>query len=223
MSDALMLPASLSLSPELCVLDVLSLPARSTNDNWLTQIWVLSCTGKYKIRNYIYLFLFKSPKNIIQCTALFFHGYQVAITSHNNGPISLSPRLEIKLPTEVVLSILRLFFIKEILEKMISWKEYATLLLMEINLWTRTHSLAASSAQSWPWQWYISKWRTAVWLVQTRLGLAYLGECLHLRWVYLPVRQYLRIHESISINNKPLNKPPSLCPIILTLMSALNK
>ena len=59
MSDALMLPASLSLSPELCVLDVLSLPARSTNDNWLTQIWFLSCTDKIK-----YQVLYTSLKDL---------------------------------------------------------------------------------------------------------------------------------------------------------------
>ena len=39
----LMLPASLNLSPALFVLDVLSDPARSTNESWETTVLVLSC------------------------------------------------------------------------------------------------------------------------------------------------------------------------------------
>ena len=38
----LMLPASLNLSPALFVLDVLSDPARSTNESWETTVLVLS-------------------------------------------------------------------------------------------------------------------------------------------------------------------------------------
>ena len=46
-------------------------------------------------------------------------------------------------------------------------------------------SLTAASAQSWPWQRYRSKRRTAVRLVQTRLGRANLCECVRLPWEYL--------------------------------------
>ena len=39
MSEALMLPASLSRSPALLVRDVLSDPARSTSESWDTTTW----------------------------------------------------------------------------------------------------------------------------------------------------------------------------------------
>ena len=48
----LMLPASLSLSPALLVLDVRSEPARSTNESWEIVILVLSCIEmEYKYSN----------------------------------------------------------------------------------------------------------------------------------------------------------------------------
>ena len=75
------------------------------------------------------------------------------------------------------------------------------LLLLEINLWKRIHSHTVSSGNSWPWQWYISMRRTAVWLVYTCLGCAHLCKCVRLHWDCLRVRQYVHIHKLISVNN----------------------
>ena len=77
------------------------------------------------------------------------------------------------------------------------------LLLLEINSWARTHSCTASSVTKDLWQRQCGVLQSA-WLVHTCLGRAYLCEsqCVLLLWDCPCVRQYLRVHELISINNK---------------------
>ena len=60
----LMLPASLNLSPALFVLDVLSDPARSTNESWETTVLVLS-----------YIELIKDPTVIHRTSSRLYYMY----------------------------------------------------------------------------------------------------------------------------------------------------
>ena len=80
------------------------------------------------------------------------------------------------------------------------------LLLLESNLQQCTHSHTTSNVNSWPWQLYISAQRTAVCLVHTCIGRAYLCEGVGLCCDCLLVKQYLHVHKLVSINNGDMYK-----------------